>query len=172
MVSKADFTPEEWQKLLESVMLAGMSVTAADPSGLWGLIKEAAASARSIAEAKSDKTANPLVHAIAADLETSEGRTLARDGLTASLKGSSAKDIKTKSIDALREIGGILEAKAPADAPAVKAWLQGVAQRAAEAAKEGGFLGFGGVQVSDAEKAALDEVSGALGLKEGYAHVS
>jgi hypothetical protein len=32
-------------------------------------------------------------------------------------------------------------------------------------AKEGGFLGFGGVQVSDAEKVTLAEMSSALGLK-------
>jgi len=34
----------------------------------------------------------------------------------------------------------------------------------AEASKEGGFLGFGGVQVSDAERATLDEVGKALQL--------
>jgi hypothetical protein len=39
------------------------------------------------------------------------------------------------------------------DAPAFKARLQAIAQRVAEAAKDGGFMGFGGVQVSDAEKA-------------------
>ena len=36
---------------------------------------------------------------------------------------------------------------------------------AAEAAKEGGVFGIGGVSVNDAEKAALGEVAGALGLK-------
>jgi hypothetical protein len=33
----------------------------------------------------------------------------------------------------------------------------------AEASKEGGFLGFGGVQVSEAEKATLAEIATALG---------
>jgi hypothetical protein len=32
-----------------------------------------------------------------------------------------------------------------------------------EASKEGGFLGFGGVQVSDAEKATLAQIASALG---------
>jgi hypothetical protein len=41
--------------------------------------------------------------------------------------------------------------------------LNGLASKVAEASKEGGFLGFGGVQVSDAEKAALAEISSALG---------
>jgi hypothetical protein len=33
----------------------------------------------------------------------------------------------------------------------------------AEASAEGGFLGIGGVQVSDAEKATLGDISKALG---------
>jgi hypothetical protein len=34
----------------------------------------------------------------------------------------------------------------------------------AEASKEGGFLGFGGVQVSEAERTTLAEISAALNL--------
>jgi hypothetical protein len=44
----------------------------------------------------------------------------------------------------------------------VKTWLMGISQSAAEASKEGGFLGFGGVQVSDAEKATLTDIKSAL----------
>jgi hypothetical protein len=40
MTDKSSFTPEEWKLLLESVTMAGIAVTAADPSGLWGLLKE------------------------------------------------------------------------------------------------------------------------------------
>jgi hypothetical protein len=40
MTDKSTFTPEEWKLLLESVMMAGIAVTAAEPSGLWGLLKE------------------------------------------------------------------------------------------------------------------------------------
>jgi hypothetical protein len=43
MANKHDFTPEEWTKVLESIMVAGVAVSAADPSGLWGTLKEAAA---------------------------------------------------------------------------------------------------------------------------------
>ena len=58
-----------------------------------------------------------------------------------------------------RTSGGLefLDAKAPEDAAGFKAWLQQVAHKAAEAGNEGGFLGFGGVAVSDAEKAARDQ---------------
>ena len=39
MTDKTNFTKEEWTLLLESPMIAGMAVTAADPSGLWGLLE-------------------------------------------------------------------------------------------------------------------------------------
>ena len=38
-------------------------------------------------------------------------------------------------------------------------------QKVAEAAKEGGFLGFGGTQVSEQEAATIKELSTALGAK-------
>ena len=162
MATKASFTAEEWQKLLQSPMLAGMAVTAADPSGLFGLVKEGFAASRALAEAKADAGASELIKAVVADLETSEGRDAARDGLKARFAGAKAADIKPKAIAALREAAALLDTKAPEDAAAFKAWLAVIARRVAEASKEGGFLGFGGVQVSDAEKATLAEISAAL----------
>ena len=44
----------------------------------------------------------------------------------------------------------------------IKANFTTDAPKAAEAANEGGFMGFGGVAVSDAEKATLAEISNAL----------
>ena len=38
-----------------------------------------------------------------------------------------------------------------------------MSKNVAEASSEGGFLGIGGVQVSDAEKATLADISRALG---------
>jgi len=64
-----------------------------------------------------------------------------------------------------RDVTALLALKAPGEAEGFKRWLLGTAQRTAEAAKEGGVFGIGGVSVSDAEKAALGEVAGALGLK-------
>jgi hypothetical protein len=57
-----------------------------------------------------------------------------------------------------------VDAKAPGDAAAFKGWLRRISQHVAEAASEGGFLGIGGVAVSDAEKATLQEISSALKL--------
>ncbi len=55
MAAKTDFTPDEWKLLLESVMMSGIAVTAADPSGLWGTLKESFASARPWLRARPDR---------------------------------------------------------------------------------------------------------------------
>ena len=52
MANKQNFKPDEWTKILESTMLAGMAVSAAEPSGLWGALKEAFASNSALAAAK------------------------------------------------------------------------------------------------------------------------
>jgi len=164
MADKSNFTPEQWQLLLESVMMAGIAVSAADPSGLWGLLKESFAESRALAAAKTDPTTKPLIKAVVADFETSQGRTIARDGMKAKLSGLKPADIKEKCIETLGQAGALVDANAPDDAAAFKTWLRQISQHVAEAASEGGFFGIGGTQVSAAEKATLDEISGALRL--------
>ncbi len=165
MATKTSFTPQEWQQILESVMLSGMAVTAADPSGLLGVLKESMATGRSLIAAKSDPQSNDLVRAVAAEFETSEGRQAARERLKATLAGAKANDVKAKSIAALHDVAALIDAKAPGDAPGFKTWLHHIAEGAAEAANEGTFMGFGGVQISAAEKATLGELSSALGIE-------
>jgi hypothetical protein len=161
---KTDFTPGEWKTLLESAMMAGLAVTAADPSGLWGTLKESMASARTVIGAKHDANATELIKAIAGEFETSEGRATARDGLRAQLSGKTPPEIVVKSLDILKQAAAIVDSKSQADAAAFKGWLQHIGQAVAEASPEGGFLGFGGVPISDAEKATLAQISATLGL--------
>jgi hypothetical protein len=164
MADKSTFTPEEWSQLQDSVMMSGMAVTAAEPSGVIDAVKEAFAMGGALGRVRNDATADPLVKAVVEDLASSEGRKDMREELRARLSGKKPPEIKAEAIAALASAGALLDAKAPEDAPAFKAWLREVAQHVAEAGKEGGFLGFGGVRVSDAEKATLAEVSSALRL--------
>jgi hypothetical protein len=163
MADKSSFTPDEWKTLLSSPMLAGMAVTLADPSGLWGMMKESMASARALLDSKNDPGASALTKALIADMETSDGRGAARDGLKAELTGKSPAEIKQQIITSLSQVGKIVDAKAPGDAASFKASLKHIAEKVAEASAEGGFLGLGGTTVSDAEKASIAEVAKALG---------
>src|SRR5512134_3058612 len=78
MASKQNFTPEEWSQVLESIMLAGIAVSAADPNGLWGTLKEAFAGSSAMSTSKLDPASNELVKEAVADFETSQGRSVRR----------------------------------------------------------------------------------------------
>ena len=77
---------------------------------------------------------NALVKAVVTDFSNSEGRSAARDGLKAKFAASQPSDLKVKAIDSLRQVSGLLDAKAQSDAAAFKAWLRQISQITAEAA--------------------------------------
>jgi hypothetical protein len=168
MANKSSFTPEEWSRLVASPVVASMAITAADPGGLWSLLQESMSSGWALLEAKQNAQATPLVKAVADDIANSETRNAVRESFQSQFKGSQFADIKRKAIEELGAVSHLLDAKAPDEAAAFKSWLLGVAQKSAEAGKEGGFLGFGGVAVSDAERATLAEIGTALGNTAGF----
>jgi hypothetical protein len=108
MTDKSNFTSDEWKLLLESVMMAGVAVTAAEPSGLWGLLRRALPAAAALVTAKMDPGSNALIKAVVADFETAQGRSTARDGLKEKLTGSKPAEIKAKCIETLRQAGAVI----------------------------------------------------------------
>jgi hypothetical protein len=157
MSTKADYTMEEWELLLKAPVMAAMAVVAASPSGPIGLLQEMFAVGKGFL-ARAEETANPLIAAVVADVKA---------GGRPSMPAERPRDlsaVKAQALGASRAVAALLDRKAPGEAEGFKRWVLATARHAAEAAREGGFLGMGGVQVSDAEKAALAEVAGALGV--------
>jgi hypothetical protein len=162
MANKNDFTPEEWTKVLESIVAAGLAVSAVDPSGWWGTLKEAAASTPGLSAAKRSPNSNELITAAVADFERSNNGSIL--AMRERFAQAEPAECVQRSIASLREVSAIVDAKAPDEAAAFKTWLRDISQKVAEAAVEGSFLGFGGVRVSDAERATLRDISRALGI--------
>jgi hypothetical protein len=162
MSTKADFTTEEWNQIRRAPFMAGLAVVAASPSGPLGLIKEMFAVGKTIAEVKSQGASNDLVKALVAELETG-----ARDqAAPAELQGKTPDQVKSLASQNLEQITTLVGKKAtPEEVQGFNQWLVAVAQKVAEAAKEGGFLGFGGTQVSEQEAATIKELSTALRVK-------
>jgi hypothetical protein len=163
MTDKLNFTPQEWTKVLESVALVGIAVSAADPNGLWGLTKEALASRSALIASKHDGQPNELIKAVITDFESKAGRSVVLEALHKRFAGAETADILQRSLEDLREVSALLGTKAPHDAVAFKGLLLGIGQKVAQASMEHSFLGFGGVLVSDAEKATLTDIATALG---------
>jgi hypothetical protein len=162
MANRNDFTPEEWTKVLEGIVAAGLAISAADPSGWWGTLKEAAAGTPALTVAKRDPKSNELIRAAIADFERSvDGSIL---GMRERFAKAEPTECVQRSLESLREVSTIVDAKAPDEAAAFKIWLREISAKVAEAAVEGSFLGFGGVRVSDAERATLRDISKALGM--------
>jgi ATP-dependent DNA ligase len=158
MASKTDFSPVEWKKLLQAPLLAGFAVSAADPSSFIGTLQEAFASASELAKAKAGEK-GALVQAVADEILSSSGRAEAREGVRSVVQGAKLEEIKDRALAALKETAAIVRQKAPADAAVFNGWLGEIAKTVAEAGTEGGFLGFGGVKVSETEKATLAEIA-------------
>ena len=77
---------------------------------------------------KRDPGASELAKALVAEMETSAGRSAARDEVKADLTGKSPVEMRQQIIATLTRVGQILDAKAPDDAAAFKAWLKHVAE--------------------------------------------
>ena len=96
---------------------------------------------------------------IADELLTPNGRADAREGIRTIAKGANNEELKNRALEELKEAVDIVERKSPLEANSFKKWLYETANTVAEAGGEGGFLGFGGVKVSDAERVTLNEIS-------------
>src|ERR1700685_727468 len=165
MATKADFTADEWKLLLQSPLIAGVAISAAEPSGIIGMLRESMASARALVQVRTDPNADALVKAVGSEFETSEGRGLAQEGVKTAITGAKTPaEIVAKALDALKAASAVLDAKGGPDAMPFKTWLAGVAKSVAEAAPEGGFLGLGGAPGSGAGKGTVAQIAGALGV--------
>jgi hypothetical protein len=154
VATKADFNAEEWSTLVEAPLLAGMRVVAAERGGT---IRESVAVSKVYAAARQAHGESELLDALVSSPPGVNPQQLTQGGDVAALADAR-----------LREALGLIDAKAaPEDAQAYRRFVIDVARAAAEAHKEGGFVGIGGKPVSEKEQAAIDEVERALGGGDG-----
>lgn len=166
MSVRDSFSQQEWYGVMSGPSRAGLAVVAASPSGLTGVIAEANAIGAVIREMIEHVPKTPLLEAMADAYqhtppeELREMQQLTRQNSTA----RNLRQVKEQAFESVRQSVWLVSSKTgPEDVRAYKELILKVAERAAGAAKEGGFLGIGGVQVSDAEKAAIEELKRVLG---------
>jgi hypothetical protein len=160
MTGKADFTDVEWEVLARSPMVAGMAITLADPGGPIEVGKETAAVLRLVTQESTKR--DDLAGEVAREVLELAGQ---RQNPLGSFRPPRGAMAGKAILDELSNASAIAGAKAPAaEAEAYRAWLLECAQRAANAAKEGGFLGFNAVRVSEGEQRMLDELADTLGV--------
>lgn len=161
MSLKDRFTPDEWYQVMTAPGRVGAAVVAASPSGVTGLVAEAQAIGAAIRESVSAEDRTPLLEAMAADLM---GTPPTPQEVPAQDRPRTLDEARARSLEEVRRAAWLVGAKAgPEDLAAFRHLLLSVAERTAAAAKEGGFLGFGGEQVSDRERQVVAELRAILG---------
>lgn len=157
MTTQTDYTAEEWTALVRSPLVAAVAITLADPGGPIEIVKESAAALRTVTEPVAEQP--ELVAAVKSEITAMAQR---RESPLKEFKPRGA-DAPQQVLDELRAVNAILTAKAtPDEAAAFRAWLTHAAQAAADAAKEGGFMGVGAVRVSEGEQHMLTELAKVL----------
>ena len=144
MTGKTDFTAEEWETISEGPPSAGMIVISASRGGTF---RETFSMAKAYAEARQEHGASQLLDEIvSAKPEVDRSR------------HHSVEELRTDSLQNLRDAVGLLEAKAtPEEVEEYRRFVVTLANRVAEAHKEHGE------RVSEAEEQAIDEIKAALG---------
>lgn len=141
MTTKAAFTEDEWQILQWAVADTVTYVSIADP-GLWDTLKESTAAAKFMAGVKTSGD-DELVRDLAAHFKVGRDKTTT----------SNPAEISAAVCDRIGSAAQLVAQKAPADLPAFKEFILGVAQATAEAAKG----------MAPGETDALEKIRAALG---------
>jgi hypothetical protein len=148
MTAKANFTAEEWDLVLEGPPSAGMIVVTAQRGGT---IRETIAIAKAYVEARQHHGQSELLDEIVSakpEIDHTRYR--------------SPEELKQAGLQHLRDAVALLQSKAsPEEVDEYRRFVVNLAEKVAGAHREGG------VSVSDAERAAIEEIAGALDSPAG-----
>ena len=144
MTSKSDFTTEEWQLILEAPPSAGMIVVTAQRGGSF---RESIAMAKAYVEARQQHGESELLDEIVAAKPERDHTHY-----------HSPDELKQSGLKHVRDSVALLEQKATAaEVGEYRHFIITLSHRVAAAHREHG------VEVSEAEQAAINEIAAALG---------
>ena len=138
MAQKSDFTEQEWEQMRKGATGAGLLVSVSDRS-FFDSFKEAGSLAKHLAGGRSGES--ELIRELAGERGSGFG------------VRSSSEEIETETVEALRGAVSTLEAKAPDEVEAYKAFVLEVAEAVGKAAGGG----------DTAEAATVEKIRAALG---------
>jgi hypothetical protein len=159
MATKTNFSPEDWTSLRTAPHLVAATMVLAGNSGITGTIGESFALAQSLYASQS--SANTLMR----EISTPEEVKAAQEQLRTQVSVNEGPQVAYDKLHALaiqhvdKALAALAAKGTPADVADYKRWVLEIANKVANASKEGAFLGFGGERVSDREEVLLKELS-------------
>lgn len=167
-----NLTEDELQLLATLPQSIGSAVAFAGRSGLFGTGKEMFASGQALMAGVKDYPDNALIQAIVPDPAAAdksaelERARKTRDWAMTRMKAkgiTSAERLTAQTLQDAREVAQLLDGKVDAaQAAQYRQWALSVAEKVAMASTEGGFLGFGGTRLSEAEQTLIEQIKTAL----------
>ena len=161
VTTKSDFTEEEWTRVVRAPLVAGLAISLADPGGPIEMAKESMASLKN---ATNPPSREQLLAEVALEIQ---GMAQRRENPLKGYKPRPTPSAPTPGDAVLEELTAVQALVAgtstPDETTAFATWLLAASQAAADAAKDGGFMGFHAQQVSDREQAMIDRVKQAVG---------
>jgi hypothetical protein len=127
-------------------------------------VKESRAALKTVLEAECERSFGEFVQSVADDVAA---KTQRRENPLAGF-APDRRRAHEEILDELRSVYALLvEKAAPEDVDDFREWIRMASQRAALAAKEGGFLGIGGERVSEREQQMLETLGEIFGVPRG-----
>ena len=168
-----NLSEDEMMLLATLPQAIGSCVATAAGSGLLGTGKELFASGQAVMAGLKGYPGNALIQALVPDpsaedksAELAQARAT-RDWAMARLRSKgihTPAQMAALTLEDARAVARLLDSRVdPAQAAQYRAWALSVAEKVAQAATEGGFLGFGGTRLSEAEQALIAQLREALG---------
>jgi hypothetical protein len=151
LAGQADFSSDEWAMMRRAMLGAAVLVSISE-GGKEDMLSETLAVTGQLRVARL-RHPNQLVRELATIARFQAGRE----------PGMTVAEFEVQALNTLRAAAAVVAAKAPADLAAFTEFVISLANTAANAHKEGGFMGIGGVRVTPAEAAAIARIKDVLG---------
>ncbi len=159
MATSVSFTAEEWMIIRSAPQMVSMAVAGAG-GGILGALKEAMAGGQAMVQ--SAQSRSPIVQKLCSGEEIQAGQQDVQKIIMQDPSNGTPEKLKAMAVQLCAQAAQILAQTAPSEVSDYSALVMTVADTVSKAAKEGGFLGFGGELVSEGERDIMAAVQAAL----------
>jgi hypothetical protein len=149
MTDRSVFSDDEWKALTEAPLLVSLAMVAVGEHGPISMVKEAAASARTVTHPPAGGPADELITEIAREAESREARHDIRQH-----RGKSLNEVVEGALADLGAAATALRKLPPDEAAQIGNWFVDIAKAVAAAAKT----------VTPAEQATIDRIAKLFGV--------
>lgn len=162
MTEKADLTPNEFDLIARTAVLAAAAVAISKYSGRGGQGREFDVLRNEYENAARQNSNNPILQTLLLPI-VREQVTRLKQQFQDDPKQTVYQEFKMVALNRCAQVAALLDEKASAqDAAQYKECVVQTCQRVAEASAEGGFLGIGGTPVNTQETGVILQIQRAL----------